>query len=65
MHSREYGQRNEECEEDVEALVEAAGEDAPVGDGVDDGAVALLGQRRVVPVLVVAEETLEKERQFL
>ena len=43
--------------------MEAAGEDAPVGDGVDDGAVALLGQRRVVPVLVVAEETLENEKK--
>lgn len=61
MNSRENGERDEECEENIEALRETGLEHIPVGDGVDHIAFALLLKGLVVHVVVVAEKSLTKK----
>ena len=63
VNSRENGQRDEECEENIEALRETGLEHIPVRDGVDHIAFALLLKGLVVHVVVVAEKSLKKRRK--
>ncbi len=61
VNGGEDGESDEEGEEDIEALREALLEHGAVRDGVDHGALLLGRQCRVVQVLVVAKEALEKK----
>ena len=50
---------DEECEENVEALREASGEDVPIRDRLRHAAILLLLKGLIVHVVMVAEETLK------